>query len=189
MVKAVVPPPLLIPPWYGELDRGALYGVFDAAASDEVLPGLAGSREPFLSLFEERGEPVLASVAPHLIHLDPDRPWARNVLDTGWGSAWSIYVEAATDLEGVRSQLRRLLMAQLPDGRKVMFRFYDPRVLSVYLPTCLPAELAAFFGPLLAFYAYREDEDLVDVFTRGADGRLVTESRPVQPRQRPEARA
>lgn len=186
MVKAVGSQPRPLAPWYGALERGALYGVYDAAASDEVLAGLATAREPFLSLFEERGEAALTGVAPHLIALDPDRPWARGVLDGGWGRAWSIYLEAPLDLEGVRAQLRRLLMAQLPDGRRVMFRFYDPRVLGLYLPTCLPGELAAFFGQIKVFYAFREDEDVVDVFSRGEDGRLVLESRPA-PRE--EARA
>ncbi len=181
MATTVVPKPRPPDPWYGQLERGALYGVFDAAASDAVLPGLAGAGTPFLSLFEERGEPVLAAAAPHLLELDPDRPWARRALETGWGVAWSIYLEAPMDLEGVRTQLRRLLTAQLPDGRKVMFRFYDPRVLSLYLPSCLPGELAAFFGPIKAFYAFREDENVVDVFARDSDGRLTLESRPGPP--------
>ncbi len=32
----------------------------------------------------------------------------------------------------------------------LVFRYYDPRVLRVYLPTCSPAEFARFFGPISA---------------------------------------
>lgn len=178
MVMELVKITATSPPWYRKPDRGALFGVFDAAASNEVLRGLADSREPFLSLFEERGDAVLAEAAPHLIELDLERPWARKILDEGWGSAWAIFLRAPLALQPVRKHLRRLLTAQLPDGRKVMFRFYDPRVLGLYLPTCLPSELEAFFGPIEAFYAFREDEDTVDVFTRAADGRLAIDARP-----------
>ena len=45
----------------------------------------------------------------------------------------------------VRRHLRQFLQAQLPDGRVVLFRFYDPRVWRTYLPTCEPAELQRWF--------------------------------------------
>jgi hypothetical protein len=36
-------------------------------------------------------------------------------------------------------------------GRRLLFRYYDPRVLRVYLPTCLPNELETVFGPVKAY--------------------------------------
>jgi len=45
----------------------------------------------------------------------------------------------------VRRHLRQFLQAQLPDGRVVLFRFYDPRVWRTYLPTCEPVELQRWF--------------------------------------------
>ena len=33
-----------------------------------------------------------------------------------------------------------------------MFRYYDPRVLRVYLPTCTPDELEMLFGPIERFW-------------------------------------
>jgi hypothetical protein len=33
-----------------------------------------------------------------------------------------------------------------------VFRFYDPRVLSVFLPTCLPEQITEMFGPVTHFF-------------------------------------
>ena len=56
----------------------------------------------------------------------------------------------------VRKHFRQFLMAKLPDGKQVYFRFYDPRVLRLYLPTCTPEEINQFFGPVK--YYLTEDE-------------------------------
>jgi hypothetical protein len=38
-----------------------------------------------------------------------------------------------------------------------MFRYYDPRVLRVYLPTCQPNELRTVFGPIRSYLVEGED--------------------------------
>ena len=48
-------------------------------------------------------------------------------------------------------------MVLTEDGKTLYFRFYDPRVLRMFLPTCAPEQLAEFFGPVESFYV--EDED------------------------------
>lgn len=50
-------------------------------------------------------------------------------------------------LDDLRSHFRTLLRVTDPDGNLLVFRFYDPRVLRVYLPTCTAQERAAMFGP------------------------------------------
>jgi hypothetical protein len=35
----------------------------------------------------------------------------------------------------------------------VLFRYYDPRVLEVFLPACSAAQRKEFFGPVQHFYA------------------------------------
>jgi hypothetical protein len=51
-------------------------------------------------------------------------------------------------LAEVRKHFRHFLMVKLADGRDAYFRFYDPRVLRAYLPSCNAAEAAQFFGPV-----------------------------------------
>jgi hypothetical protein len=44
-----------------------------------------------------------------------------------------------------------------PENKLIFFRYYDPRVLRVYLPTCNAEEIRSVFGPISAYIA--EDED------------------------------
>jgi hypothetical protein len=39
----------------------------------------------------------------------------------------------------------------------LVFRFYDPRVLSIFLPTCLPEQITEMFGPVTRFFAEAHD--------------------------------
>ena len=53
--------------------------------------------------------------------------------------------------------LRTFLKVYGPDLKPLYFRYYDPRVLRVYLPTCNDQELQTVFGPVLRYLL--EDED------------------------------
>ena len=39
----------------------------------------------------------------------------------------------------------------------MLFRYYDPRVLRKFLPTCTPEQIAAFFGPADSVLIENED--------------------------------
>jgi hypothetical protein len=64
-----------------------------------------------------------------------------------WGQSWGVFLRAPVSFRDARRHLRRLLRAELDDGQRVLFRFYDPRVLRAYLPTCTGDEAAQVFGP------------------------------------------
>ena len=59
----------------------------------------------------------------------------------------------------MRRHLRHFLEVQLPDGKQVYFRFYDPRVLRVFLPTCTADEINQFFGPIKQYLMEDEKPD------------------------------
>jgi hypothetical protein len=48
-------------------------------------------------------------------------------------------------------------MVYSPEAKPMYFRYYDPRVLRIYLPTCNAQELATVFGPVTSFVL--EDAD------------------------------
>jgi hypothetical protein len=52
-----------------------------------------------------------------------------------------------------------LLTVKDEDDRLLYFRFYDPRVLRVFIPTCTPEESADLFGPISRFVVEGEDLD------------------------------
>ena len=62
------------------------------------------------------------------------------------------------------------------------FRFYDPRVLRIYLPTCTLEESRVFFGPIDGFLVESADGEKLIGYTIGPDG-IVMEPRPFSPEE------
>ncbi|WP_376096861.1 DUF4123 domain-containing protein [Roseomonas sp. CCTCC AB2023176] len=79
--------------------------------------------------------------------------WWRSA---GLGQAWGIVAAARADMPAFRRHLKKLLRAQLPDGRVVYFRFYDPRVLRTFLPLADARQLGRVFGPIERFFIESE---------------------------------
>ena len=55
------------------------------------------------------------------------------------------------------------------------FRFYDPRVFRMFLPTCDETQLRDFFGGVDFFIAEGESQSTAEVWSL-ADGKLIRES-------------
>jgi hypothetical protein len=68
-------------------------------------------------------------------------------------------------------------MVQTEDKEELYFRFYDPRVLRIFLPTCDEDQLNEFFGPVDYFVCEDEDPAFALAFTL-KDGELKTERMP-----------
>jgi hypothetical protein len=118
----------------------------------------------------------LATAAPYLVHLDPDGTFLRWLIETGWGDSWGIFVVAASAIDELRRHFRKFLMVHTEAGQPLYFRFYDPRVLRVYLPTCTPDELRTVFGPVARYSLETEDGQGVANFICSS-GSLVVSSR------------
>lgn len=151
-----VEPEVLRKHLFGEPDTH-VFALLDGASVEGLLDRLYGDEPEFICLYRGRLAPDIAEVAPYLVELRAEQPFAQWVLENCWGNHWGIFVASHEGIRTLRQHFRRFTMVQDPDGKFLYFRFYDPRVLRVFLPTCEPAELAEFFGPVL-FYAV-EDED------------------------------
>jgi hypothetical protein len=128
-----------------------VYAILDAARDPRVRPAVLGSGQPHVCLYSGKvPEPILA-VAPYLVELAEKSPFTASLLEEGWGESWGVFTLSAATLEELRRHLKRLLKVEGPRGETMLFRFYDPRVLRVYLPTCTAAELGAVFGPVGMF--------------------------------------
>jgi hypothetical protein len=135
---------------------GTLYALFDAARDSRVLRLLRASSEPYRSLYEGPQGEELADYAPYLVELPRSSNLLEPLVQQGWGQSWGMFLTSRSSFPEVRKHFRRFLLVQFEDGREAYFRFYDPRVLRRYLPTCTPEEIAKFFGPIEAFVL--EDE-------------------------------
>jgi hypothetical protein len=129
------------------------------AAGPTYQPPAAGMLEggaQYESLYEGWSKAELTLFAPFLVSLPPQSKLLEKLVSKGWGKSWGIYLTCNLAFSDVRHHFRHFLMVNMPDGKQVYFRFYDPRVLRVYLPTCTPEEIHQFFGPVWRFAT--EDE-------------------------------
>jgi pSer/pThr/pTyr-binding forkhead associated (FHA) protein len=137
--------------------RQSLYCVLDAARTPDVLPLLDGVPESFQSLYSGESAAQLGACAPYLVQLPGQSRLLRKLVRRGWGGAWGIYLVSPEPFDAIRKHLRRFLQAQDENGGRYYFRFYDPRVLRVFLPSCAPEQGAKFFGPVSAYFAETGD--------------------------------
>lgn len=150
-----------------------LFAVLDGASVPE-LPQLLWEHElEHVCLYRGELEPDIAAVAPYVIKLEHGYPFTKLVCEQGWGKHWGIFVitPAEINLRDLRQHFRKFLMAYDPDGKLVYFRYYDPRVLRVYLPTCKAEEIKIVFGPINSYLL--EDEDPSTLLRLSSDGEKV----------------
>ena len=133
-----------------------LYALLDAACEPSVLKVLFESKEQYQSLFEGPQGMQLAHFAPYLVQLPKKSPLIQTLVEQGWGKSWGTYLTCPEPLEALRRHFRHFLTVKLPDRKQVYFRFYDPRVLRLFLPTCNAEQIRLIFGPIQ--YYIMEDE-------------------------------
>jgi len=136
---------------------GRLFVLLDAARSERILEILTQSGERFQSLYEGEKGRELALVAPYLLELPDESSLFSQLVEEGWGQSWGIFIRADCAFDELRKHFRHFLLVKLEDGPDVYFRFYDPRVLRTYLPTCTIGETKQFFGPVFSYLMEAED--------------------------------
>jgi hypothetical protein len=162
-------------------DLQPLFAVLDAARDIRILALLVHHKAECQSLYEGVEGAKMAQVAPYLVRLAPDCALLEPLVKEGWGKSWGVYLTCASDFHEIRRHLRHFLEVKLPDGEQVYFRFYDPRVMRIYLPTCVAEEANQFFGPIKRYVMEGEEPDQMWEFTtvgRGAEKRVLSLSQP-----------
>lgn len=124
-------------------------------------------------LFSGDITPQMQLVAPYLVELDYEHQKTRHFLRQAWGNNWGVFLKCEERMATLRRHLRTILVVRDQPGNRLLFRYYDPRVLRVYLPTCTKEELDAVFGPIERFLAEGEETDELLEFCR-LRGELIT---------------
>jgi len=148
------------------------FAILDGAAIPDLLERLYGERPEFICLYRGELQPDIAEVAPYLVRLEPEAPFTDWVLERGWGNHWGIFALARESLRAMRTHFRRFLMVKDEEGARLHFRYYDPRVLRVYLPTCDAEETTALFGPVQRYCLEAADPNVLLQY-RHMDGQLM----------------
>jgi hypothetical protein len=147
----------------------ALFAILDGARDLGISRRLRTSGLTCQSLYQGDAGEELAPFGPYLVTLPQEPaaldPWLRGT----WGQSVGVYLTCKQPFAALRHHLRRFLTVQLDGGRKVYFRFYDPRVLRRFLPSCTYDEWIEFFGPIDAYLMESEDGHALLRFRRDAE--------------------
>lgn len=161
-----------------------LYSVVDAAkdyrlalASRDLLG------EPLRPLFVDapghmdRVGPYLARIPCTNRYPDYMKLWADRMGDNGGilllSSAWP---------KAIWSHLRTIFKVCDEKGDLFYFRFYDPRVIRTYLPTCTAKECRAFFGPVRRIFVEGEAAGVMNQYHAG-QAAVQIEEEPIESRE------
>ncbi len=158
-------------------DFQPLFAILDAARDIRILALLLNYKEECQSLYEGEQGATLAQVAPYLVRLGKDSPLLEALVKEGWGKSWGVYLTTPSEFQELRHHLRRFLQVVLPSGEQVYFRFYDPRVMRVFFPTCTPEDVNQFFGPIRNYIVEDENPEKLFRFVntgKGAEKMTIT---------------
>jgi Fe-S-cluster containining protein len=161
-------------------DKYVLYAIIDCAQDLLLHKMVTLSNVKNYCLYQkgrhfpgERLTPELAKVAPYLVEINPDDTFFTTLLYKGWGKNWFTLIFSDKNLENVYQHCSGNLLALTEDGEEMQFRYHDPRILRIYLPSCTTEELLIFFGPVAAYLCEDENGEMPLLFTR-QNGALVT---------------
>jgi Domain of unknown function (DUF4123) len=160
-------------------EEGAtIWAVLDGASVPGLLQQLADHEPEHICLYAGELQPDVAEVAPYLVKLEAKAPFTEWLIEKGWGQHWGVFAETGEDLRSLRKHFRSFLTVYDETGKSMLFRYYDPRVLRVHLPTCNGEELKTMFGPVQSYMM--EDENPAAILRfRLKSGSLVKQSEPV----------
>jgi hypothetical protein len=147
---------LIGPELFGEPGVNA-YAILDGASIPGLVQTLHRCNPTRECLYRGELDLDIAEVAPYVVHLEPNTEFTDLVLNQGWGNHWGVFALTPADLFTMRQHLRKFLTVHDSGGKPLLFRYYDPRVLRVYLPTCNAEEITSFFGPISRYFMESED--------------------------------
>ena len=139
--------------------------LLDAACTAENMEKAKELNPTHQSLYKGSAEEDLADVSPYLFS------YQKSLEFSNW------YAEHGVDRNVLRlavfeflfeetyRHFRKFLMVKTENDEQLYFRFYDPRVLCIFLPTCDENQLREFFGPIEQFICEDEDPAFALVFS------------------------
>lgn len=137
---------------YLQFQTAPLYAILNATLEERVPHYLLGSGEVYQYLADglTQGEQMPPGV--YLAYIPATSPLLPKLVHDGWSRHWTLFFTCSHPFGEVRKHLRQFLLMQTEEGKKFFFRYYDPRLLQSYLPSCTPQEITQFFGPIQSFF-------------------------------------
>jgi hypothetical protein len=119
----------------------------------------------FKCLYQGKTELELAGVAPFLFSYNSNSEFKQWFEKFSIGNSWGVLFHSHLPFSEIYKHCRRFLIVKNDGEQEMYFRFYDPRVLRIFLPTCNRVQLKEFFGPINSFILEDEDPNTILQFT------------------------
>lgn len=129
------------------------YAILDGASIPDLPNKLYEMAPPNLCLYRGKLSPDLVYTAPYLVHLFPETPFTDWLLTESWGKHWGIFAQSHWSMPRMQKNFRLLLTVYDDTGKPMLFRFYDPRVLSTFMKSCNENELKVLFEKVRYYFA------------------------------------
>jgi len=154
------------------IPKTRVYAVLDGASIENLLLSLDEHKPDYFCLYQGNLPQDVEETAPYLVHLEKDSSFTKWVLEN-WGNHWGIFAVSREKTKAMRKHFRSLIMVKDPDGKRLFFRYYDPRVLKIYLPTCNEDELENVYGPVICYIQEGDADTLLKFRQDDATGPMV----------------
>ena len=128
-----------------------IYIILDAARLEGNLNDAKQLNKSFRCLYESSKEKIYQTIGPYIFSVKNSSPFYEWYMKNGWGNAWGLMIFSSETIDRLNDHFLKFKYMQDESGIKQYFRYYDPRVLKKFLPTCTKEELNKFFGPIEYF--------------------------------------
>lgn len=136
-----------------------VYTVIDGANAPVLLGKLAKYEPKHTCLFRGELSIEMAEVAPYMVKLEADHDFTNWLLEYATESPCCIFAQTDKDFLALRKHFRSFLRVESPEGETLHFRYYDPRVLSIYLPNCEEEENKVLYSNVVEqFFLFNTKE-------------------------------
>lgn len=133
-----------------------LYAIVDSARNDDVFKYFLTDNITYQSLFQGKMDVKFFGVSGFLVECKKDSILFNWLTNDAWGTSCCVFLISKDPFEEILKHFQKFNRVYLEDDDVVYFRFYDPRVLRVYLPTCNNMEIKTFFGEIESFFMEAE---------------------------------
>lgn len=160
--------------------QGELFAIIDAARGEAVMQKLAQGGGLYTSLFDGTTSQRHFAVSPILAECREGSELLRWLTSDVWGHSYAFFIVSSSSQPELVTHFRRLVKVKTEQDEDLYFRFYDPRVLRIYLPTCTKAELEHFYGPSICLLVESEAASQILCYTKAdpAAGKKKAKTKP-----------
>lgn len=164
---------------WSPLDDGSVPHVFmvlDCARDKRMEPLVNKSQLEHSCLYAGKLSYALKRAAPHLVKLTQESDFTKEVLMQGWGQSWGIFIKTTETvaMASVRNNCRKISKVLAPNGKVLVFRYHDPRVLRKFLPLCDKQQIQSIFGQAASIVMENEQAEQLIEFNIDNNTKLST---------------